>query len=318
MPLLAAGTLSLSKAVETGRDRHFLLAALLLGLASLTRSVIVGFPLLVCFWLWWRSQRRGALIVFAVLVLVLGPWSVRNSLLHGKPTFVETSLGYNLYLGYHPEGDGSFLFGPSLDLVTILDDVERDAVGRELALSFIRRDPGRVPGLMIRKLGHLWGLEDRAFAFFYSNGLIGRLPTWTVVAAFVVMVLPLVLVLPLSVLGWSSGLFSSRTSGWIRTWWLLTLLFLWYIGIHMLVMAEERFHLALVPMLAALLARGLTDWASLRKGLLLGRPRAVRLAAIVALLSLLAFANWGFELAGNADRLALLFGPQGSTANFHY
>ncbi len=253
-----------------------------------------------------------------MLVLVLGPWSVRNSLLHGKPTFVETSLGYNLYLGYHPEGDGSFLFGPSLDLVTILDDVERDAVGRELALSFIRRDPGRVPGLMIRKLGHLWGLEDRAFAFFYSNGLIGRLPTWTVVAAFVVMVLPLVLVLPLSVLGWSSGLFSSRTSGWIRTWWLLTLLFLWYIGIHMLVMAEERFHLALVPMLAALLARGLTDWASLRKGLLLGRPRAVRLAAIVALLSLLAFANWGFELAGNADRLALLFGPQGSTANFHY
>ena len=86
----------------------------------------------------------------------------------------------------------------------------------------------------------------------------------------------------------------------------------------MLIMAEERFHLAILPLLAALAGRGLTQWPMLRKGLQKKQSWAKVLAAVVALLVLLAFLNWGLELSGNAEQLALLFGPQGSSAHFNY
>ncbi len=59
-------------------------------------------------------------------LLVTVPWAVRNTLLHRQPTWVETSLGYNLYLGYHPQGTGTLQYGISLDLLPTLDDRERD------------------------------------------------------------------------------------------------------------------------------------------------------------------------------------------------
>jgi hypothetical protein len=198
-----------------------------------------------------------------------------------------------------------------VDLLTILDDAERDAVGQQRAWGFIQQNPWRVPELMLRKLGHLFGLEDRLFAYFYSNGLLGTLPPWLVVTLFLLLVLPLVIVLPMSILGWVTG---ERDSAWQLT----SLLFGWYIGVHMLIMAEERFHLAILPLLAALAGRGLTNWPSLRQGLR-QKQRWARVAAIIAAtLVLLAFVNWGLELSGNAEQLALLFGPQGSNAHFNY
>jgi hypothetical protein len=311
LPLLTAGVLLLFKAVENQRLRDFTFSGLLLGLATLTRSVIVGFPALAGLWLWIRKWRREAVLLVLVIVALVLPWCVRNTLLHDKLTFVETSMGYNLYLGYHPEGDGSFIFGPSLDLITILDDAERDAVGRQRAWEFIQQNPWRVPELMLRKLGHLFGLEDRAFAYFYSNGLLGTLPPWAVIALFLLLVLPLVIVLPLAILGLVIG---PRSPGWQLT----TLLLAWYIGVHMLIMAEERFHLAILPLLAALVGRGLTHWPLVRKGIRKRQSWAYVLMVPVVVLVLLAFLNWGFELAGNADQLALLFGPEGSSAHFNY
>jgi ABC-type spermidine/putrescine transport system permease subunit II len=311
IPFLTAGTLLLFKAAERRRLRDAVLSGALLGLATLTRSVIIGFPALAAIWLWLKKMRRQAVLLVLVVAVLVVPWCVRNTLLHDKLTFLETSMGYNLYLGYHPDGDGSFIFGPSVDLITILDDAERDAEGRQRALEFIQQDPGRVPGLMLRKLGHMFGLEDRVFVYFYSNGLLGALPPWLVVAIFLLLVLPLVIVLPLSILGWVSG---ERGPPWQLT----TLLFAWYFGIHMLIMAEERFHLAILPLLAALAGRGLTHWRALREGLR-EKQRWARIAAVVAgTLVLLAFLNWGLELSGNAEQLAILFGPEGSGAHFNY
>jgi hypothetical protein len=83
-------------------------------------------------------------------------------------------------------------------------------------------------------------------------------------------------------------------------------------------MAEERFHLAILPMLAALAGRGLTNWKALQQGLQDRKRWAVIGAVVTALLVLLAFLNWGYELYVNADQLAILFGPEGSSAHFNY
>jgi hypothetical protein len=309
--LLTLGLLLLVQAVTSGRAWDFALGGLALGLAVLTRSVIIGFPLLAGIWILRRGQRRGALLLVGVVAALCLPWSIRNSILHGKPTFVETSLGYNLYLGYYPGNDGTFRFGPSLDLVTFTDDAIRDQVGRDRALAFIRHDPARVPYLIAAKLGHLWGLEDRAFIFFYSQGLLGALPSWSVASIYLGLILPLILVLPLAIFGWC---LEGRSSAW----WLGTWLLVWYTGIHMLVMAEERFHLALVPLLAALGAAGLTQLPGLRQRLA-AQPRPTRLAlALAGGLIGLACLNWGLELVNHASELAILLGPNGSSAHFNY
>ncbi|MGA9531596.1 MAG: glycosyltransferase family 39 protein [Anaerolineales bacterium] len=311
LPLLAAAVLVLLRADAHDSRLGYLAAGLLLGLASLTRSVIVGFPLLVALWLWWHRRRQSAVWLLLPVLLLTVPWAIRNSLLHRQPMFVESSLGYNLYLGYHPEGTGTFQFGPSLDLLTVFDDAERDALGRRLALEFILEDPGRVPVLMMEKLGHFWGLEDRAFSYLYGNGLFGQWPPWLVGLVLLLLSLPLIVTLPLALLGWIS---SPRD----RVWSILTLLLTWYIGIHMLIMAEERFHLALVPVLAVLAARGwqqrLLFWRSIRGG----DPSSRRRAWLLMILLGFVLLNWGLELTAHWDRLQHLIQPGGWQLHLDY
>ncbi|MDX1600812.1 MAG: glycosyltransferase family 39 protein, partial [Anaerolineales bacterium] len=311
IPLVTFGLWALLRADDREGARAFWLPGLAFGLASLTRSVIIGFPGLAALWTWRSGRRRAAIVLLLPVLALTIPWSVRNTLLHDRPTFVESSLGYNLYLGYHPESDGSFQFGPSLDLITVLDDAERDRIGRRMAWEFIKDDPGRVPGLMLSKLGHFWGLEDRAFIYLYSNGLLGPLPPPVVVALYTLLIVPLIFVLPLAIVGWILPPHA-------RAWQLIGLLFAWYIGVHLLILSDARFHLALIPLLAALAARGLTKWDDWFQRVKHGEPRARRAAALAAGLICLAFLNWGLELASQADQLAILFGPDGWQAGFHY
>jgi 4-amino-4-deoxy-L-arabinose transferase-like glycosyltransferase len=311
IPLLAGGVLLLLRAADHESQAGYLAAGILLGLASLTRSVIVGFPVMVAIWLWWRQRHRPAVWLLLPVLLLTVPWAIRNSRLHRQPMFVESSLGYNLYLGYYPQGSGTFQFGPSLDLLTVFDDAERDALGRRLALDFIRADPGRVPILMVQKLGHFWGLEDRAFSYLYSNGLFGPWPDGLVALVLVLLSIPLVVTLPLALLGWI-------VSAHDRAWTILTLLLTWYIGIHMLIMAEERFHLALVPIVAVLAARGwqqrLPFWRSFRAG----DPSARRRSWLLLILLALVLLNWGLELSHHWGRLQGLIQADGWQLHLDY
>ena len=311
LPLATAGLLAAALAYRSRRMGAFALAGVVFGLAILTRSVIVGLPVLLSALFWRGGQRRGAILLSGAALLLVTPWAVRNTLLHHQPTFVETSLGYNLYLGYYPGNDGTFRFGPSLDLVTVLDDAQRDQLGRAEAWSFVVQDPARVPVLMVDKLGHLWGLEQRAFTFFYSHGLMGQRPPWQVVLILLVLVLPLVIVFPLGIVGWA-------TSPRDFLWWMASLTLGYYIGIHMLIMAEERFHLVLLPLVLALAARGLSGWPSFRAAVRRREPWALRAAVLALVLVGLAFFNWGSEIFQNADQLATLIGPHGASAYFNY
>ena len=156
---------------------NFLLSGFFLGLTALTRSVILPFAGLALLWVWFfLKQRRGAVLVALALAFTITPWIIRNSLLHHKLTGIETSLGYNLYLGYHPQGNGSFVFGPSLDLLSILDDAQRDKIGTQKALEFIQAQPERFIPLAINRLGFFFGLEKRVLLYFYSNNLFGYMP----------------------------------------------------------------------------------------------------------------------------------------------
>ncbi len=289
-----------------------LLAGFLLGLTSLTRSVILPFAALAILWLWFvLKQKRGALLAAFALILTVSPWIVRNSLLHHKLTGIETSMGYNLYLGYHPQGNGSFVFGPSLDLLTILDDAERDRIGTQKAVEFIQAQPERFLPLALNRLGFFFGLEKRVLMYFYSNNLVGYLPPPLLLTLFAVIVLPFIFVS-------LSASFGASLLNWNPQTCLLALLFVCYLLPHIFILSEDRFHLALVPFLAILAARVWTGgfrelaarWQASRAGKL-----AVSLAVVAAFLLLL---NWGLEISRDADKIAQLLGPDGNQLYFSY
>lgn len=321
IPLLALAILALLRAGEAGSLRDWALAGVALGLATLTRSIIVGFvPLAIL--LVPRNRLRGGLILLGCVAALTLPWAYRNTRLHGQLTFVENNLGTNLYLGYHPKGTGTFQFGISLDLVPILDDAERNRRGIEAALDFIRDDPGRVPYLIVRKLGYFWGLEKRPFVYFYSNNYLGHWPDALLALALLGLCLPFVLLMPLAVIGALQPFSPSATTGnkpaGGRPWEarLLIALILYFTGAYALILAEERYHLPLIPFLAVFAAWGATQVLGAKRQS--SHRRSLWRPALALSLIALLLLNWGLELQRDAPKLAAMFGPTGNLIGTDY
>jgi 4-amino-4-deoxy-L-arabinose transferase-like glycosyltransferase len=310
--LLMAALLVLAKAAETRQTRFFLLAGALIGLTALTRSIILPFGGLVVLWAFFGlKEHRKAALMFLLVSLTVLPWMVRNTLLHGRLTGIETSLGYNLYVGYHPQSTGTFTYGPSLDLLTILDDAERDKIGTQKALAFIKADPQRFPLLMAQRLGHFFGLERRALTYFYSNNFFGK------VSAPLLLTIAALVLTPFIVISISAA-FGLALVHWDKSTLLLPLVIVGYLAPHVVLLSEERFHYSLVPVFAILAAlcweRGSAGLHARWKESCTGKIALT--LAVIAMLTL--FSNWTYELLRDASQLALLFGPTGSQTYFPY
>ncbi len=294
------------------RSRWFILSGILLGLTSLTRSVAEIFTVFAVVWVWFfLKERKKALVVLLMAGAVVVPWVVRNSLLYGQFTGIESALGYDLYLGYYPQGTGTFQYPQSLDLMTMMNDAERDKVGIQKTIEFIKADPGRVFTLFLRRTGYFFGLERRALTFFYSNDFFGHIPAPALGGIFALFCLPFVFVSTLSAVGLA-------LTHWRKETWLMALFFVGYITPHLLIIAEDRFHLTTVPFLAILAAQCWTGgWSSIRQRW--AGSKAGKIALVLASVAiLLLLANWGLELWRDADKLALLFDPTGNQSYFSY
>lgn len=310
--LVLISTLALLKAAGTRKSTHFVMAGALFGMTALTRSVILAVVGLCLLWIWFvLRERKSAALMFFSMLIVISPWVIRNSLLYDRFTGIESSLGYSLYAGYHPEGTGTFQYGISLDLVPILDDGVRDQVGMQAAIQFIRDNPARVPYLALRKLGHFFGLERRAATYFYSNNFFGFIPLPLLLLAALTLWAPFV------ILGVSAiaGLALMR---WDRLTVLLALIMIGYLAPHIIIQAEERFHLVLVPFFAILAAKAWTSgWRAFANRW--QASSAGKIAVSLAVLAvLLLFLNWGLELSRDADKIAALLGPNGNQTHFPY
>lgn len=304
--LILGSVFLLIRSAQQPSSGTFLLSGFLMGLTALTRSVILPFAGLAALWIWLTLRnRRGAILFGAAMILTVAPWIVRNSLLYGKPTGIETSMGYNLYVGYHPKSSGTFTFGPSLDLLPILDDSVRDQIGTQRALEFIRTDPGRFLPLAISRLGHFFRLDLRILTYFYSSNFFGYLPP------AVLILLGLVLGLPFAILSLSACFGAVRfPPSPART--LLLLLFVGYVLPHVLILSEERFHLALIPflaMLAGLAWRGVGPVPA---------RRPFRMLVIPLLVASLLLFNWMYQFESEAGKYAKILGPDGNHSSFPY
>ena len=309
--LFLGSAIALLWAAQRPSSWRFLLPGILLGLTALTRSIVLVSSTLVILWIWfYLRNRRGAIITAGSMLLVIAPWMVRNQFIFHRPV-IELSMGYNLYMGYHPLSTGDFQYGISLDLMNTLDDGLRDTQGTSLAMGFIRSDPGRVPYLALRRLGYFWGLERRGLTFFYSNDFFGHLPFGVLLSAALILLLPFVIVSTSAAVG-----FALIT--WDRNAVLLALLVGGYILPNILILSEDRFHLALIPFLAIIASQFWSGGWSAVAGRWHGSAFSKVMLSLACLAVFFLFLNWGMELYRDADKLVLLFGPHGNTTHFTY
>jgi hypothetical protein len=310
IPLVLACVLVVLKAAESHRWQDYLLAGGLLGYAALTRSVVLALLPFILLWVWFLVRDRWCTLILLVSVLIfISPWAVRNTRLHSSFTSIENNMGYTLYMGYHPETEGKFQYPQSLELMHYLDDGERNRVGTEAAIGFIEDDPGRVPYLMLRKLGYFFGLERKVLTYFYANNFLGYIPQPWLTLLFTMFMLPFVILMSFAV----PGLITQK---WTRSRILIGVVLLIYFAPHLLLLAEPRFHLTIVPFLAVFTAYAWVEMKKIAAELVQpgNRWMLVLTAAVIGLL----LVNWGTELWLDAETLKLLFGPEGNQLYLNY
>jgi hypothetical protein len=169
------------------------LAGLVLGLAVLTRQILVGVLPILLVWLWLNAPpkrmqviKAGATVAAVALITVL-PWTVRNYVVHGRVVLISTHGGMTFWNGNNPftTGSGHEVYtdlvaeyrgeprDPELpeimemrpyplpeDLEAQLSTISEVDLDRRLyhaGLQFVRQNPGRWSALAMEKLkGFLW------------------------------------------------------------------------------------------------------------------------------------------------------------------
>ncbi len=145
---------------------------ILAGLAILTRGETVFYIPAVVLFVWLGSAVRGVgerfratLLIFLGIVIVVGPWYVRNSVIASPDTGLSAGAGINFYFAHNDSG----LYGwyPEGSPLEGLSTEEANRRGWELGFSYLREDPSH----LIRDIGYgtVELMRTPEYALFWST-----------------------------------------------------------------------------------------------------------------------------------------------------
>ncbi len=187
---------------------------------------------------------RAAVLVLAGMVLVMGPWWIRNARIYGR--FVPTAvwLGACLYDGLNPHATGAsdmkFLENPEF---RPLDETGQDAVLTRRALEFARSQPRRVLELAAIKYWRYWSPWPNANEY--------RSPGAAVASALLVIPLYLLIL---------AGVWNRRHD--LDALLLLAGPVLYFCAVHAVFVSSIRYRIPAEPAVMGLAAIGLRSIAT--------------------------------------------------------
>jgi 4-amino-4-deoxy-L-arabinose transferase-like glycosyltransferase len=121
------------------------------GAATYVRVEILLLPAVLA--LSWRiaGRRLGLEVLTAALALatafvLVAPWCIRNTHLHGQVAFLSTSVGADLWMGNKPDSTGGYVPIPELPGLSY---IEKEHFLRDEAMRFVAEDP---IGFVVRSL----------------------------------------------------------------------------------------------------------------------------------------------------------------------
>lgn len=247
-----------------------LLAGLALGFAALVRPQALLLPLIYAAGLLLTGHATRRTVVDQVLctalagivmALVIAPWTWRNHQLYGEPVLISTNGGVTLWIGNSPGTDGRFREIP--DQYYRLPENERARVLGEEARAYILQDPAGFMVRSVKKLLYLYTNESvgvgwnspgirQAFGEPWEHHLKRvTQATWALLCLLA-----------------AAGVWANlRNFGLMKTLFspfMLTILY--FTAIHVVVVSQDRYHLAFAGQWAIFAALGVAQLVAWRRG----------------------------------------------------
>ena len=253
--LLLTWTLYLASLLPDARRPWRLAVAIgvLLGGAAYVRSTALPLPIMLAGMAFlgrpraWRVLGQFAL-VFAIALLCLLPWGLRNRQEMGKFSLTTSNEGATLIAGNAEHADGRYIDAPLRPFVPAArGEMAQDAAARHVAYAWIAAHPWQFAQLIPRKWLALWAPEFSHVDFGMTA------PRWRPVHELAMGVSELYFLLVLAL----AALVAWRLPRQRVTDPAVAALLLWF-AVHVLFHGQDRYHAPLAPLLCMLAGAGLS------------------------------------------------------------
>jgi len=166
--LLALLIFLLLRFYNNKRKSYLILSGVVSGLCLLCIPTVIFFIAVIPLWLiisrkfTFKEIASYSLILLGITLIVVAPWSVRNSLHYHRFVLVTTEGGHAFWQGNNPYFDGIRRLGPDEIPIELrskmkgLSAAERDRVFFQEALSFIKENPWQFIKLYFIKFINYW------------------------------------------------------------------------------------------------------------------------------------------------------------------
>ena len=160
------------RVVEANDDRRSLAAWLtwsgVAALAVLTNPALITFIPICALWFFWRmklSRRfwRGAVVAALMLVVVVGPWLVRNRIVMGEWVFIRGNFPFEFHMGNFHNSNGMGWRGMhptqndrEMQKFLRLGELAYVADAKRQAMDFVKQYPDEFVGLCWKRFVAFW------------------------------------------------------------------------------------------------------------------------------------------------------------------
>lgn len=158
--------------------RHKILLGLCTGFCVLERATFLPFFVLAWFWLFCYSENKKEakkiiLISIVSLLLIVLPWTIRNTLIFKRFVFIQTNQWWGFWLGNNPQSSGTstVALGKSAieanpeefrQKLLTLDEIGQMDFFRIAALNFVRQHPRQFISRTAKKFYYFWWFSPQS------------------------------------------------------------------------------------------------------------------------------------------------------------
>lgn len=199
----------------------------------------------------WQDLARAAGTT-ALIFLLVAPWSARNERVFGEPVFMSTNFWANFWMGNNPDTSGGYM--PLPPETNGMSETERSDYLKGLSLTHLKEAPGAFVTRIFWKslvlheretIGVAWNEVSLEVLVGRSGVTLAKLVStgyWY-----------------LMLIGASVGiiLLARQTYGWRVVVLPPVWLWLYFTGVHAVIVVGDRYHMPAIPLIAILAAVGL-------------------------------------------------------------
>lgn len=174
--MLALAIYMLVVTAERPTWKNMAVSGVLVGLAGLTKSVVLPFFMLACAWLWWQTGKfRTGLMVGVFTLLAIAPWTLRNYYHYDKAYVMPVNTPwYSLYGAFCDEAlqrqrfedsdapltdaVNSQAFPKDWEYASGLPLPERDKFCKDKVFTWVQAHPAEFRYLLYKRLLYFWRL----------------------------------------------------------------------------------------------------------------------------------------------------------------